>query len=176
MKNRTLNALRFCLLLIVVVVYSRQSATAQTKNYDSYTLFVFNFMKHVNWPENGTTTYRIGVVEDAVMMESMKKSLESRKINGKAISVELIKIADPLSNFDILYISSGKSSLTEKVALSCGNKPVLIISERDDQLKKGACIAFTTLDDGSLRFKLNEGEINKRQLQVTSSLKSLALN
>jgi hypothetical protein len=43
-------------------------------------------------------------------------------------------------------------------------------------LKKGAYIVFTTLDDGSLRFKLNDDEINKRKLQVSQSLKSLAVS
>lgn len=174
MKKLLLHITAIGALVLSLMAFSSISAQAQTKNYKAYSLFVYNFMKHTQWPNSNRQNYSIAVVGDAKATAVIKEQLEGRRVNGLGITVTLVKSDDNLSSFDLVYIPFGKSASTNDIVASTGNKPVLIVTERDDQLRRGACIAFIVLENGSLRFKINEEAVSNRKLQLSGALKSMA--
>ena len=53
-------------------------------------------------------------------------------------------------------------------------KPVLIITEREGLYKKGAGFSFVLLDNNTLRFDINNTDLEKRQIRVAKNLAALA--
>ena len=132
-------------------------------------------MKHTNWPTTNKESFKVALVGDSKIYEFLSKTTAGKKINGRSIEVQLIKDENDLSQFDVVYIPFGKSGATEKIAKRTIDKPVLIVTERDDQIKKGACISFITQDDGSLRFILNDNVLATRKLLISNALRSMAV-
>jgi hypothetical protein len=51
---------------------------------------------------------------------------------------------------------------------------VLIIGEREGLFKKGAGFSFVVMENSTLRFDINNTELDKRQIKVSKSLAALA--
>ena len=175
MKNICIKIASVGIVILALLMFDTKSSQAQTKNHKAYSLFLYNFMKHTNWPSDNKEALKVGLVGDSKIYEFLSQGTADKKINGRSIEVQLIKDANDLSEFDVIYISFGKSGTTEKIVKNTVDKPVLIVTERDDQIKKGACISFIIHDDGSLKFILNDNVLVSRKLQISNALRSMAV-
>ena len=175
MKNIIIKIASVSLLVLAIMMMDMRSAHAQTKNHKAYSLFLYNFIKHTNWPSNDKEAFKVGLIGDSKVFEYFSQTTSNKRINGKGIEVQFIDEENDLSEFDVVYISFGKSGATEKIAKITRNKPVLIVTERDDQIKKGACISFIAADDGSLKFILNDNVLATRKLHISNALRSLSV-
>jgi hypothetical protein len=75
---------------------------------------------------------------------------------------------------NIVYVSDGKSSSLDDVLKTKHGKPVMVITEREGLFKKGAGLSFVVLDNSTLRFDINNTELEKRQIKISKSLTALA--
>ena len=175
MKNLCIKIASVGIVILVLLILDTKSSQAQTRNHRAYSLFLYNFIKHTNWPSDNKEAFKVALIGDSKIFETFSQTTANKKINGRSIEVQLIKDENDLSEFDVVYISFGKSGTTEKIVKSTIDKPVLIVTERDDQIKKGACISFITQDDGSLRFMLNDNVLATRKLLVSNALRSMAV-
>jgi hypothetical protein len=175
MKNICIKIASVGIVILALLMFDTKSSQAQTKNHKAYSLFLYNFMKHTNWPSDHKEAFKVALVGDSKTYEFLSQGTADKKINGRSIEVQLIKDANDLSEFDVVYISFGKSGATEKIVKSTIDKPILIVTERDDQIKKGACISFIIEEDGSLRFMLNDNVLATRKLLISKALRSMAV-
>ena len=175
MKNICIKIASVGIVILALLILDTKSSLAQTKNLEAYSLFLYNFMKHTNWPSDDKQGYKIAVVGDSKIQEFLDQTIQGKKINGQSIELQLVNDEKNLAEFDLVYIPFGKSGSTENIVKNTKDKPVLIVAERDDHLKKGACIVFVTNDDGSLRFSLNDNELTSRKLKISSALRSMAV-
>jgi hypothetical protein len=104
---------------------------------------------------------------------------ELLKQNGKNVNGHVVKVSqsdnvDAISQSHIVYIADGKSGALDDVLKSTHGKPVLIIGEREGLFKKGAGFSFVVMENSTLRFDINNTELDKRQIKVSKSLSALA--
>ena len=175
MKNICIKIASVGIVILALLTLDTKSSQAQTRNHVAYSLFLYNFMKHTDWPSDNKEAFKVALIGDSKSYEFLSQGTANKKINGRSIEVHLIKEENDLSEFDVVYISFGKSGTTEKIVKKTVDRPVLIVTERDDQIKKGACISFITEDDGSLRFILNDDVLASRKLRISNALRSLAV-
>jgi hypothetical protein len=142
-------------------------------DYALHTLYIFNFVKYVEWPIATTKSIKIGVVGNESAEETLAKMAKGRSAGPLEISVINTKNDTELSSCQIIFIPSGSSSAAAKLIESFNGKPILIVTEDADLTKKGASMSFKIVAN-KLRFQINEEVIKGNGLKISSALLSLA--
>jgi hypothetical protein len=145
---------------------------AQTTNYQVYALFVVNIARYSEFPQLQ------GELEIASYGKS-KAYDELLKQNGKNVNGHTLKItqSDDLSvlqKASVIYIADGKSGALDEVLKATEGRPVMIICEREGLFRKGAGLSFVVTDNNTLRFDVNNGELERRQIKISKNLTALA--
>ena len=160
-------------LLVVILVFSTRSY-AQETNYKSYSLFVYNFIKYIEWPEN-STDFVIGVMGDSPIVKELENLAKTKKAKGQQILIRKLTAVDDAINCQMVYIPPGKSSLLKAILEKTKGKPILVVGEREGLAKKGAGMSFVTLDDDTLKFEFNQNALNQNSLKIPTVLSKLGL-
>ena len=157
---------------VVLISTLSISALAQTTNYQVYSLFVVNIAKYSDWP---TTNGEMDIAvygKSKVLDELLKQN--GKNVNGRTIKVRQVESVAEIGQPNILYIADGKSGALEEVILATQGKPIMVIAEREGLFKKGAGFSFVVMDNNTLRYDINNTELEKRQIKVSKSLTNLA--
>ncbi len=151
-------------------------ARAQETNYKAYTLFIYNFMKYVEWPEaQSKGDFVIGVLGDSPINKELQALVASKKLKGRTIVLKKCNTPEEATSCHLLYVADSKSSAVKQLKELTKDKPVLIVGEREGLAKKGASMSFVTLEDDELKFDINKKEIEQHQLKIASSLVNLGI-
>ena len=147
---------------------------AQETDYKSYTLFIYNFMKYVEWPESQSKgDFIVAVIGDSPINKELQILASTKKIKGRNIQIRKCNTIEDSYGCHLLFIPSSKSAMVKAAKEQTKDKPVLIVGEREGLAKKGAGLSFVTMDDDELKFDINKKEIEQHQLKIASSLVSL---
>lgn len=133
-----------------------------------HALFIGKFIDYIEWPQ-GNSQLTIGVIGDPNAYAALESGLGAR---GKA-KVKKVNSASEINDCQIIFIPSSQNKEFEAINSATANKPVLVITESEQYARKGATISFY-LDNGKLRFLLNESTASQHKLKVSSGLTSLA--
>jgi len=151
-------------------------ASAQDVDYKSYTLFVYNFMKYIEWPEaQSKGDFVLGVYGDSPIQKELQALAANKKLKGRNIVVKVLAKPEDAAGCQLMYVADSKSSVVKTLKEQMKDKPVLIVGEREGLAKKGAALSFVTLDDDALKFDINKKEIEGHQLKISSQLISLGI-
>lgn len=145
---------------------------SQEKDYKVYTLFLYNFMKYVEWPD-ATGDFVIGLVGESPIKEELAILAETKKAKGRKIVVNIINTPDDALGCSMVFIPSAKSSQLKLIAEKVKGKSVLIVAEREGLAKKGAAISFAINDDDALRFDFNKSVLESQSLKIANLLLQL---
>jgi hypothetical protein len=145
----------------------------QTTNYQVYSLFVINIAKYSAWPSTGSE-FKITVLGKSKVFDELSKQAAGKSINGSALKVSQVDVLTNVDNINIIYLSDGKSSMLDEVLKMTQGKSVMIVAEREGLFKKGAGFSFILMDNNTLRFDINNTDLEKRQIKISRSLSSLA--
>lgn len=166
------------LLLAVLILRGIYSGNykAQETDYKAYTLFIYNFMKYVEWPEaQSKGDFVLAVLGDSPISKELQALAATKKIKGRNIVIKKCNTPEETVGCHLLYISSSKSAAVKILKEQTKDKPILIVGEREGLAKKGAGLSFVTLEDDELKFDINKKEIEQHQLKISSSLLSLGI-
>jgi hypothetical protein len=146
---------------------------AQATDYKAYSLFVYNFMKYVEWPEaQSKGDFILAVLGDSPINKELETLAATKKLKGRTIVIKKISTPEEAAGAHLLYVSASKSASVKTLKDS---NPVLIVGEREGLAKKGAGLSFVTLEDDELKFDINKKEIEQRQLKISSQLINLGI-
>jgi hypothetical protein len=161
-------------LLLSLMLISTSKLFAQEKDYKSYTLFVYNFMKYIEWPEEVSKgDFVIGVYGDSPIVKELETLAATKKLKGRNIVVKKISTDAEALNCHLVYIIPSKSNVLKTLSETTKGKSVLIITERESLAKKGAHISFYVLDDVNLKFDVNKTVLEQNNLKISTTLINL---
>lgn len=163
---------RLKILAITLICTFSHAANAQTTNYQVYALFVINIAKYSDWP-TATGEMEIAVFGKSKVFDELLKQ-NGKNVNGRVIRVKQVENAGEIGQPNILYIADGKSGALDEILTATQGKPVLVIGEREGLYKKGAGFSFVVMDNNTLRYDINNTELEKRQIKVSKNLTNLA--
>jgi hypothetical protein len=156
-------------MLFTIVVSNK--LTAQSTNYKAYSLYVYNFMKYVEWPEEESTgDFIIGLIGDSKIKEDLIVLANHKKLKGRKIVFKVFDKVEDITYCHLIYVSSSKSSSIKVINKKFASKPLLIVGEREESVYKGAALSFLTTDEDELKFDINKKEIESHKLKISSSL------
>lgn len=169
---KRLTNLRIYLLLFGLIA-SSLNVSAQAKDDQVKTVFVFNFTRYIQWPSN-QSDITIGILGNDAELEKAFNDMASKKSTStKKIVIKKFTSANEAGNCDIVYIPESNSAHFTQVK-SQNLKNVLIITEKPGLGREGSGINFIQVD-GKMRFEINKSEIERAGLKVSSQLLGLAV-
>ena len=169
MKKFVKPLLVLCLALTVSV-----NLLAQDRDYTYKAIFIYNFIKYIEWP--GTKqSFKIGILNGTPeMMAAFEKMIEKKSGEGQKLVLENYHSASAAGDCQLLFIPDNQSNILSEVSAKLSGKPTLIVTESDGLIKKGSGINFIIVD-GKLRFELNRSTLKEADLKVSSNLLGLAI-
>lgn len=158
------------LILISILSYS---AEAQTTNYQVHSLFILNIAKYSTWPANASE-FHIVVFGKSKLFDELTKQVAGKNINGLSIKVTQADNLTDIGSAQIVFLADGKSGNLNEILNATESKPIMVIAEREGLFKKGAGFSFVVMDNNTLRYDINQGELEKRNIRVSKNLTNLA--
>jgi YfiR/HmsC-like len=165
----------FRFISIVPLIVFCSTSQAQTTNYKTYSVFLYSFAKYIEWPaEKKQGDLVIAVFGNQKMLSELQASASSRKAGSQNIKIIEVKNLDEMTGAHIVFIGDAKSSATLGVAERFKGQPILIVTERDGLIKKGAGISFVVAADNSLKFQMSDQALAAQKLKAATALAMLA--
>jgi hypothetical protein len=165
-----------CLVFVLIAQGSVNRALAQEVDYKAYTLFVYNFIKYIEWPEaKSQGDFVLGILGDGPIVQELERLAATKKAKGRTIVIKKFSSPDKVTDCQLLYVTSSKSGAIKQLNELNRNKPILIVGEREGLARKGAALSFVTLEDDVLKFDINKSEIEQHNLKIPGTLILLGL-
>jgi hypothetical protein len=160
--------------LFAGVLFFSPKAKAQDVDYKAYSLFVYNFMKYIEYPEaNSKGDFIIAVLGDSKINPELQTMAAAKKLKGRNIVIKKVATPEECKDAHLIYVAAGKSAMAKTLKEQSKDKPVLIVGERDGLAKKGACLSFYTDDNDELKFDISKKEIAGHKLTISDQLVKL---
>ena len=170
-----MNKLKISIAAGWLLLSASVSTSAQSTNYKTYSIFLFSFTKYINWPEESRNgEFVIAVYGNAKMLTELQASAAGRKVGNQMLRVVEARALSDLDGAQMVFIGETKSGNTDEIVKQFQDQPLLIVTERDGLIRKGACVSFVVGEDQSLKFQLNEMVLMQKRLKAASALVTLA--
>jgi nitrogen regulatory protein PII len=160
-----------CLLLAILVLFC---GLTQAQNYKQHPLFIFSFIRYVQWPEAYSQgDFEILVLGDSPLIEELKGLAQSKKVGDRTIKVVKINAVSEIRKCNMLFVPADKSDKLSEVLQKIDTQSVLLMTEQAGMGTQGSCINFIT-KDGRLAFELNQAAFTKHNLKASNELTRIA--
>ena len=170
--RKTVAILAFLLLLV-------PAAHAQDayREYDVKAAFLYNFVKFVEWPAAAFRDDRSPVEICVYGTDPFGQALDG-VVNGETVGARGLSIRRPASfaafeGCHVLFIAASERERTSEVLAAVAGRPVLTVADSDGFLQAGGMINFV-LDEGRVRFRINQPAAERVRLTISSKLLRLA--
>ena len=163
----------FGTVLLTILLSSNVSAQ-QKPIHEIYSMMMFNFIKYVQWPEEGASEFVIGIVGNADILNTMNTYYKGNKIGTKTLVVRKIQTPADADGCHVVFIDKTKSSEFDSYKNRVSGKSTLVITDKNGLGERGSGINFKVVDS-KLKFELNQKAIENAHLKVANSLSSMAI-
>jgi hypothetical protein len=161
------------LILYLSFLFFGFNALGQTVDIKKSALFVFNFTKYIDWPDDGFQEFSIGVFGDQAALTEFQKQAYYKKYGQLGIKVKLCSKPSDTRDCQLIYISKAYMPKSKSIIAFISDKPILIITEGEGQTKaSGAHISIFQQNDKSSKtsFEISKKNIENSNLKVSSQL------
>ncbi len=168
--------MRMILLFVCYGLFCLKSNAQEANSLaEGQALFIYNFTKFVAWPiEQKTPEFIIGILGPFDTFDPIKNYMQQKRVAGRTIVVKHFrKVSEIESNCHILMIASQYVKDMETIVTKTQSENVLLITEKDGSIEKGAAINFLVID-GKIKYEIKGSNIAKYQLKHALQLETLA--
>ncbi len=157
------------LILLLFIVFDLK---AQEEKYIG--LFVYNFTKYFDWPENMKTgDFVIEVLGHESVYNELLKITANKKIGYQNIVVKNALSPGSIEKCHIMFIGHWQSRHLPVILNKLENHPSLIITEMEGLLEKGSAINFV-IREGTIKFEIKTSNITSHKLKTDPRIRELA--
>jgi hypothetical protein len=147
------------------------SLKAQNEKFKA--LFLYNFIKNIEWPQAYTQgDMVIGVLGNSSIAKELETITNTQKAGNQSMKVKVFSSVDEIKNCHLVYVVPGKSSLVPQLFAKLNGSSTLIVSDGKGCIQQGAGINFVT-DGDKLKFEISKQHIEQKGLKVSASLLNL---
>jgi hypothetical protein len=137
--------------------------------------YLYHFAGYVDWPsESGDSPLMIGVMGDHGVAAELQRILPGRSIQGRAMQVKEINLADNLAGVNILYVGSRNSADLPQLVNATRQRHILLVSDDSRGLELGSTVNFVNVAN-RIRFEISLRAAEAADLKISSRLLSAAL-
>ncbi|MDL5050208.1 YfiR family protein [Oscillatoria amoena NRMC-F 0135] len=173
---KKLSVMKKIILFAIATAFSLGVALAQERpNHEIHAAMVFNFIKYVQWPDEGSSgEFVVGVMGEDDVYNTLKTWYDGKPKGAKKYVVKKLSSASEAASCHVVYLGKTKSKEFENIKSNISGKPVLTVTDGSGLGQKGSCINFKVID-GKLKWELNQGTITGSNLKVSGQLSSMSI-
>jgi hypothetical protein len=165
-------------LLGVLLAFLPAGAFPQAASeYDIKAAFLYNFTKFVEWPPQAfpaqSSQLKVCVLGENPFGKILESVIEGEEVQGRRLSFLRVDVLHNPGFCHVLFISRSERERIPAILTAVQGSPVLTVSEMDGFLEKGGAINFK-VQDGKVRFEINQGAAERAGLKMSSKLLRLA--
>ena len=162
-------------LAVLIVFGTVSSAQAQRPTHELHAAMLYNFIKYIQWPDEGAGgEFVVGVIGEDDVFETLKSWYDGKPKGSKKYVIKKLSSANEAGSCHVVYIGKSKSREFDSVKGTVDGKSILTITDSNGLGEKGSCINFKIVD-GKLKFELNQGVVSSSNLKVSGQLSSMAI-
>ncbi|HEY8025619.1 MAG TPA: YfiR family protein [Burkholderiaceae bacterium] len=139
--------------------------------------YLYKFVSYIEWPDHTfaapDTPITIGVLGGDTLADALTKIVENRTVNGHAVTVRKMKVADPLSGINVLFIGAADEAHSGEIIASLKGQPILVVTESEQAFARGSMINFV-LVEGRVRFEAAPRAARQNNLTISARLLAAA--
>lgn len=151
------------------------SLTLKAQNEKFKALFLYNFIKNVEWPQS----YKqgdliIGVLGNNPIIKELETISSTQRAGSQSMKVKVFSSVEEINNCHILYIAPGKAAAIPQLLAKLNGSSTLIVSDSKGGIQQGSGINFI-MDGDKLKFEIKRQHIEVKGLKVSTSLLNLGI-
>jgi hypothetical protein len=170
------------LSILLFLTFSSSNVIGQEPNnkeslkFELQVAMVYKILDFIQWPHNSfessTKKFRIGVLGNSPILESLKL-LKEERIKGLQVQVELVENINKINNFHLLYACPTQINKMPSILKAAEGGKTLTLSKANGFAKKGGMINFYE-DKGKMRFEINLDRVKKMGFKISSRVLALS--
>jgi hypothetical protein len=138
--------------------------------------FLYRFGTYVEWPvaKAAGDPITIAVLGAPSVAMVLADYVPGRNIQGRPVQVRPIARIGDVRDAELLFIGPEHSDRLAELVEALGNRPVLVVADAPDGLKRGAMVNFQLVDQ-RVRFEISLRNARAAGLMLSSRLLSAAI-
>ena len=165
-------------IAVVVALLSAVSSSAQEVTEPSLkAAFLYNMAKFVEWPSDvlpDTASLTACVVGDTPVGRALERTVIGRTVSGRAVVVSRIAADASPRACHLLYVSGLAPAQVQQMAAASRGAPILTVIDVETASHRPGGVAHMFVENGKLRFNVDQGLAKRSRLQISSKLLALA--
>lgn len=163
-------------MVVTVLMVYLGTFTLKAQNEKFKALFLYNFIKNVEWPQSHKQgDMVIGVLGNNPISKELETITVSQKAGNQTMKVKVVSSVEEIGNCHVVYVSPGKGNLIPQLLGRANGHSTLIVSDNRGGIQQGAGINFI-LDGDKLKFEISKNNIESKGLKVSASLLNLGVS
>jgi hypothetical protein len=132
---------------------------------------VLSFVRHSEWLQAATPAgpITIGVTGRPSMVGVLRRTLDGKTANNRAIRIVDVKRSGDLRACQVLYVASDNNNEIRETLASMGAAHALTIGEADRFLEYGGAVKLLIVD-GHMSFEVNPAALDRAGVSISSKL------
>jgi len=167
-------------LFAFLTAFAGSSVVARAQRgleYEVKAAYLYNIVTFVTWPHDAFggpgDPIRLCVFEKDPFGPLLDNTIREAATERRAMVAERIGNVDMISRCHLLFVPRDSADWTDEVRRATAQRPILIVGESDDFLRRGGMIAFV-IDSGRVRFDVNVEAATSHGLMLSSRLLQVA--
>lgn len=159
--------------ILVCLTIAALNFFAQSKD-QVYAGIIMHITKYVEWGSGEATVVKIGVVNNAKLVDALNQIVKEKNVNFKNVEVSKKSDVTNIDDIDILFLTKKSSSLCSKISTKAEEEKILVITEMKSASMICPAINFIE-ENGKLKFELYTKIAENCGLMVSEQLKKFAV-
>jgi hypothetical protein len=164
------------LLLVVSLLFGvRAGAQSPMNESQVKAMFVYNFLKFVEWPADSHRTsdpFIVLIIGDGPTADATEQFLESKTIGDQKVSVRRTRWDQPVEGARAAFVVESDGKRLHHILDAAATAGVLTIGEGEGFATRGGVIALL-VEDRKVRFDVDTTAAQVARLRVSSKLLAL---
>jgi len=163
------------LAAIVMSGVARDAAAQSVTAPELKAAFLFNFAKFAEWPADVislNSSLVLCVAGDGAVADALDKTVMGHQIDGHSVVIARGKV-DSLPTCHVMYAAGLDAKETVRLLNSLKGLAVFTVSDREQFAQLGG-VAYFFVENGKMRFAINQDAAQRAHLTLSSKLLSLA--
>ena len=144
---------------------------AAEDHYKQISFFLFNIIKYVEWSSIQDDKFIIAILGNDPLFKEIGSQFNGKKVGNRVIQIKKINHEKEICHADVYFVSHQKLYFLTQIYKTTKNERALVVSDHH-HLTPGVHVSFF-LEGENLKFDLNEDEIEKSNIVMSSTLKNL---
>ena len=165
---------KLILTALVALVSFNLSFSQERPMHEIHSMMVYNFIKYIQWPENNSSEFVIGVIGNEEVFSTLNTWYGGKLKGSRKFKIKIFKKVEDITDCHVLYIANQSSKHFEDIKSKISSESTLVITDKPGMGQKGSAINFKKVNN-RLAFELNQEVIQASNLKVSGQLSSIAI-